>query len=83
VIAIGREPAHARAGGHQQAQFGARQFASADQNDRAGLQIKEHGQKAHRNSASPTPGLTEIIFYLSIVKSQEREYYFFYFAAQL
>ena len=83
VIAIGCEPAHPRASRHQQPQFCARQFTSTDQNDRSGLQIEKHGQKAHRNSASPTPGLTEIIFYLSIVKLQERENYFFYFAAQL
>ena len=57
VIAIGRVPAHPGAGGNQQAQLGAHEFARANQQDLAALQIQEHRQKAHPTLAFPKSGV--------------------------
>jgi hypothetical protein len=47
------------------------------------LHIQEHRQVAHQVLASPTWGLTEIIFYLCLDQGLQRENYFFSIAAQL
>ena len=57
MIAVGRKPADARAGRSQQAQFRARQFAGADEQHRAGLQIEKYRQESHATLASPTFGV--------------------------
>ena len=83
MIAVGRIPADLRAGRRQQAQFGARELARSDEQHLAALQIEEHRQKPHQILASPTPGLTEIIFYICLDQRPQRENYFFSIAAQL
>src|SRR5262249_53874661 len=77
VLARYGVPANARTGGHQHAQLGARQLAGADEGHQAALQIEEDRQIAHSNSPSPTSGLTEIIFSLSVLQPSQRENYFF------
>ena len=74
MIAIGRVPADVRPGRSKQAQFRPHQFAGADEQDRAGLQIEEYRQIAHAILASPHSGLTGIIFYICLVQCSQREF---------
>ncbi len=83
MIAVGREPADLRTGSGEQPQFGAREVARSNEQHLAALQIQKHRQIAHQILASPTWGLTEIIFYLSLDQGLQRENYFFSIAVQL
>jgi hypothetical protein len=83
MIARGRIPADPRPGGGEQAQLRGHQFASADHEHRAALQIEEYRQVVHAILASPTSGLTGIIFYICLIPRPQRENSFFSIAAQL
>ena len=83
MIAVGRKPADPRTGRRQQPQFGAREIARANEQHLAALQIEKHGQESHATLASPTRGLTGIIFYICLDQASQRENYFFSIAVQL
>jgi hypothetical protein len=66
MIAIGRKPTDLRTGSRQQPHFGACEITRSNEQHFAALQIQKHRQVAHQILASPTRGLTEIIFYLCL-----------------
>src|ERR1700704_5286388 len=57
MIAVGREPADARARPCEQAQLRPRQIAGADKQHGTGLQVEKHRQESHATLASPTYGV--------------------------
>src|ERR1700691_4750337 len=84
MTAIGREPANARAGGGQQAQFRPRQIAGSDQEHGTGLQIEKHRQKSHTMLASPTYGVDWNYFlYMSHSTSAKRKLFLLYCVATI
>ena len=63
--------------------FARAEIAGADQQHRTGLQIEKYRQESHATLASPTSGLTGIIFYICLIQRPQRENYFFSIALQL
>ena len=82
-MAVGRKPADPRTGRRQQPQLRPHEIAGSDEQHHAALQIEKHGQESHAKLASPTSGLTGIIFYICVVQRSQRENYFFSIASQL
>jgi hypothetical protein len=77
------KPSDARAGRNQQAQLRPHQFAAADEQDGAILQIEEYRQESHSLPPPHLSGLTGIIFYIFLFPREQRENYFFSIAVQL
>ena len=84
MTAIGREPANARAGRGQQAQFRPRQIAGSDEQHRTGLQIEKYRQKSHTMLASPTYGVDWNYFlYMSHSARAKRKLFLLYCVATI
>ncbi len=84
MIAIGREPANARAGRRQQAQFRPRQLAGPDEQHGTGLQIEKHRQKSHAILSSPTSGVDWNYFlYMSHSALAKRKLFLLYCIATI
>ena len=81
--AVGRKPANARAGGRQQPQFRTHKIAGTNEQHRSALQIEEHRQKSHTILASPTSGLTGIIFYICLIDVAKRKLFLLYCSATI
>ena len=83
MTAVSCIPANVGSSRCQEAQLRAHEFAGSDEQHHAALQIEKHGQESHAKLASPTSGLTGIIFYICVVQRSQRENYFFSIASQL
>src|ERR1700674_4682472 len=84
MMAIGREPANARARRCQQAQFRPRQVACSDEQHGTGLQIEKYRQESHATLASPTCGVDWNYFlYMSRSTPAKRNLFLLYCSATI
>ena len=83
MIAIGREPANARAGRSQQRNFARARSPAPTSSTGPVCRSRNTGRNRIRYSLPRLTGLTGIIFYICLIRRPQRENYFFSIALQL